>query len=189
MINILLIDNNDSFTYNLVQLIEQCGANVVVMNESNYNQSIINESSAIVLSPGPGLPNDFSMMMEVIDKYHNSKPILGVCLGHQALAVYFGAKLSQVNKVRHGIKSYLKDTEGMLYNGLVNPIAVGRYHSWTLHEPLPANLRITSRSENDNLVMSYQHTNFNINGIQYHPESVITEKGVEIMKNWTLDIL
>lgn len=188
MTKILLIDNNDSFTYNLVQLVEQCGAVVTVMNESNYNKIFLQESSAIILSPGPGLPEDFPLMMDVIDKFHDTKPILGVCLGHQALATYFGGELFRVSKVRHGIKSCLINTEGDLYHNLVNSIEVGRYHSWAVKDNLPIKLNVTSRSDIDNIIMSFCHRDFDINGIQYHPESIITKKGAAIMKNWLCTI-
>lgn len=181
MTKIALLDNNDSFTYNLVQLLEQCGADVFVTND---NISILESADAILLSPGPGLPSDYPIMTQVINEYHSKKSILGVCLGHQALASYFGCDLYRIASVKHGIKSQLSNTFGEIYKGISESIFVGRYHSWAVKFNENTELIPTSFSKDDNVIMSFSHKNRNIYGIQYHPESIITSHGKQIIQNW-----
>ena len=182
MKNIILIDNNDSFTFNLVQTFENCGVDVSVIPESDVFDYDINSFSAIVLSPGPGLPSDFYNMQRVISEYHNIKPFLGVCLGHQALSEYFGSKLFRLPLIRHGIRSDLQILNTHLYAGLTEPVSVGRYHSWAIETPAEC-LEITSITE-DGIIMSFKHKQLPISGIQYHPESIITTQGTKIIENW-----
>ncbi|MDT3739283.1 MAG: aminodeoxychorismate/anthranilate synthase component II [Candidatus Kapabacteria bacterium] len=180
---ILVLDNNDSFTYNLVQMFVNCGSMVSVHSSDTIEPEIAGHFDGIVLSPGPGLPSDFPLMNTVIESYHQTKPILGVCLGHQALAEFFGGELYRLNKVRHGIKSEIIISDDIIYKGLNKPVFVGRYHSWAVKVPLPECLSVTSVST-DGVLMSFRHNHYNIRGIQYHPESIISDKGIVIIKNW-----
>lgn len=180
---ILILDNNDSFTYNLVQMFGNCGSIVSVHASDTIEPEIVGHYDGIVLSPGPGLPSDFPQMNTVIDLFHKTKPMLGVCLGHQALAEYFDAELYRLNEVRHGIKSEIVFSDDIIYKGLNESVFVGRYHSWAVKEPLPECLVSTSVTA-DGVLMSFRHNHYNIRGIQYHPESIISDKGAVIIKNW-----
>ncbi len=177
-----LIDNTDSFTYNLVQMFEEAGAEIVIVKKSEQI-NLTDTADGIVLSPGPGLPSDFPVMMEVIARHCLNKNILGVCLGHQALSEYFGAELYRMPFVRHGIRTKIIHNGNYIYKNIQDDIYVGRYHSWAVSEPLPDCLEVSSRTE-DGVVMSFSHKEYNITGIQYHPESIITSKGAEILNNW-----
>ena len=160
-----------------------CGSIVSVHASDTIKLEIAERFDGIVLSPGPGLPSDFPQMKAVIESYHKTKPMLGVCLGHQALAEFFGAELYRLSEVRHGIKSEIVISDDIIYKGLNKPVFVGRYHSWAVKEPLPECLSVTSVST-DGVLMSFRHNHYNIRGIQYHPESIISDKGAVIIKNW-----
>lgn len=183
----LVIDNYDSFVYNLVQILrESTSVKFDVVRNDEIPFGKLPNYDKLLLSPGPGIPKEAGRLMELIDRCYNSHSILGVCLGHQALGEYFGAKLIQVPHPWHGHKSEIniKDKEDELYKGLPTTIAVGRYHSWLLsNDKFPQCLRITSTDENGN-IMSFSHKTLPIYGVQYHPESIITEYGREIIKNW-----
>lgn len=182
MLKILLIDNNDSFTFNLVQRLEKCDVKVFVVPENEALNEDIASFNAIVFSPGPGLPYDFPNMMKIIEFYYKKLPMLGVCLGHQAIAEFFGAELYQLSIIKHGIKSSLNIKSTHLYSNIEKPIYVGRYHSWAVRK-LPDLIIETATSEDD-VIMSYKHRDYNISGIQYHPESIITTDGQKILQNW-----
>ena len=183
---IAVIDNYDSFTYNLVHYLEKQDAMVTVFRNNELDVEELEDFDKILLSPGPGLPSEAGSLLEIIESYHKIKPILGICLGHQAIAEYFGAKLENQKSVTHGqsdeITIIVKDE--ILYKNLSNQITVGRYHSWVVsHENFPEILEITSINK-DNQIMSLRHKNHDVKGVQFHPESILTTQGEAIIKNW-----
>jgi anthranilate synthase component 2 len=183
---ILVFDNYDSFTYNLVHLIEKIThTKVDVFRNDEISLDKIKAYDKIILSPGPGVPKDAGLLIPLIKEYAASKPILGVCLGHQAIAEAFGGKLINLSKVYHGIATNVHVTKRTaLFNGLNDDIKVGRYHSWIVaNEDLPAELEVTARDEND-YIMAMQHKSFDVTGVQFHPESVLTPDGETIVRNW-----
>ena len=183
---VLLIDNYDSFTFIIHHYLMMSGSTevVVIKNDENYHQ-LADESDAIVLSPGPGLPHESGLLMDVITTYHQTKPILGICLGHQALAQYFGAQLMQLEHVCHGVQEEIQvDENDVLYRGLPAKISVARYHSWMVDQDrIPDSLQITSK-DSQGRIMSLRHSQLPIFGVQYHPESIMTPEGLQIIKNW-----
>jgi len=185
MIKIIIIDNYDSFTYNLSHLLKELGADVTVVRNDRFRIEDLELFDKIVLSPGPGIPSEAGLMPAVIKAYSGRKPILGICLGHQAIGEAFGAKLLNIGNVVHGVATPAHLTaQDYLFEGLDNDLEVGRYHSWVVSDDdLPACLEVTSRSD-DGYIMSMKHREYDIRGIQYHPESVLTPDGKEIIKNW-----
>lgn len=184
--NILLLDNYDSFTYNLAQIIEQthdCTLNIIKNDKIKLHE--IEQFDKIVLSPGPGLPKDAGIMPELIQHFHHKKPILGVCLGHQAISEAFGAKLFNLGKVFHGVNTdteIISNTE--IFKQIHSPFKAGRYHSWAVsRENFPKKLQITSLSK-DGVIMSLQHTDYPIYGVQFHPESILTPMGKKMIENF-----
>jgi len=186
-LSILVIDNNDSFTYNLVQLIEECGfIDFRVIKNTGLDMDAVASFSKILISPGPGMPDETPNISEVINKYHKTKSILGVCLGHQAIAEYFGAEIINVPLPFHGIKSkvFIKDKDNHLFSGLHESFDAGRYHSWVVSEKnFPECLKITAVSD-DGLIMAVSHKIYDVHGIQFHPESIMTPDGLQIIRNW-----
>lgn len=182
---VLIIDNYDSFTYNLVHYVEEItGLAPVVMQNDEVDFEAAEKFTHIILSPGPGLPAESGQLMEVINRFHATKKILGVCLGHQALGEYFGGKLENMPEVKHGVAEKIITRHTCLYKGLPRVFLAGRYHSWVVSKNgFPACMEVTSEDENG-YIMSMQHTTLPVTGIQYHPESVLTEYGKEILKNW-----
>jgi anthranilate synthase component 2 len=185
---VLVINNYDSFTYNLVQLLEQtalCEYQVIKNDKIIIDQ--VKEFDKILLSPGPGLPADAGRMKEVIRFFSASKSILGICLGHQAIAEIFGGKLENLAKPLHGIKEEITiDSSDYLFEGIPQKIYCGLYHSWVTEEKtLPSYLKIIARNK-EGLIMGISHTEYDVKGLQFHPESVMTENGTAIMKNWLL---
>lgn len=182
---VLLIDNYDSFTYNLVHLLEELNCEVVVKFNDEIKLEEVNEFEKILLSPGPGLPKDAGLMNEIILKYASTKSILGICLGMQAIGEVLGGNLRNLNQVYHGISTEIKLTVGdeYLYNGMSAQIKVGRYHSWIVDSPLPESLEITSLDSFGN-IMSLRHKKFDVRGVQFHPESYMTPTGSELISNW-----
>lgn len=186
MKRILLVDNYDSFTFNLLHSLEKNeGVNVEVIRNNCLYDIAIENYTGIVLSPGPGLPNEAGDLLPFIEKSYKIKPILGICLGHQAIAQFFGAALKNLPQVLHGVQLSTELLElGTLFTSLSSPIATGHYHSWVIDQAtLPACLTITARNP-DGGVMAIRHTDYNIQGIQFHPESVLTPFGDVIIKNW-----
>lgn len=183
--NIVLIDNNDSFTYNLVDLFRRVKTNYKVVPSQELSISELDGYSHIVISPGPMLPKDFPILKDVISySLHHNKPLLGVCLGFQAIGVYFGGTLSRLEKVTHGQKHDIQITEeSKLYTGLPSEIEVGLYHSWCLQNIEQAPLKITARNASDT-IMSIEHENAPIYGIQYHLESFLCRTGQTILHNF-----
>lgn len=183
---IVLIDNYDSFTYNLVHYLEAVHCNVTVYRNDEFQLEELEPFDKILLSPGPGIPSEAGLLLDVIRTYAGKKSILGICLGHQAIGEVFGGNLINLDTVHHGIASTitLLDESEPLFKGLKNKIDVGRYHSWVLSPTnFPEQLSITSTDENGQ-VMSIRHTKFDICGVQFHPESILTPDGKTMLKNW-----
>ena len=187
MKRIALIDNYDSFTYNLSHLLKELGAEVDVYRNDCFSLSQLAGYDKLLLSPGPGIPSEAGLLLDVIRTYKGRLPILGVCLGHQAIGEVFGAKLENLSEVFHGVATPCNVTasDEYLYRGLPTRIDIGRYHSWVVsREAFPDEvLEITSLSD-EGQIMSLRHRTYDIRGIQYHPESVLTPEGRTIMKNW-----
>jgi anthranilate synthase component 2 len=182
-----LIDNYDSFTYNLVHYLESMlEENVDVIPNDDQRLDDLSMYDAMVLSPGPGLPEASGRLMDVIKRYAATQKILGVCLGHQALALHFGAKLENLDQVKHGESTpiHLLEENDQLYQGIKFPMQVGRYHSWVVSKHgLPDCLSVTTVDDFGN-IMSFRHKSLNIQAVQYHPESILTPNGKEILRNW-----
>jgi anthranilate synthase component 2 len=183
---IVLIDNYDSFTFNLVHYLEATGCEVTVYRNDEFTIEELLPFDKIVLSPGSGIPEDAGLLKEVIKAYAGKKSILGICLGHQAIGEVFGGNLINLEKVHHGISSKitLLNQSEVVFKDLGSEIEVGRYHSWAIN-PLnfPEELLITSSDENGQ-IMSIRHHYFDICGLQFHPESILTPDGKKIIKNW-----
>jgi anthranilate synthase component II len=183
---LLVFDNYDSFTYNLVHLVEKIlHQKVEVHRNDQLPLEKVKEYDKIILSPGPGIPSEAGLLLPLIKEYAASKSILGVCLGHQAIGEAFGGKLVNLSTVYHGVATPVKIQNGSeLFEGLPNEINVGRYHSWIVDEDgFPADLEITAR-DNNGYIMALQHKNYDIQGVQFHPESVLTPEGETILRNW-----
>ncbi len=182
---IVIIDNYDSFTYNLSHLVKALGAEVTVYRNDQFKLSELQQFDKIILSPGPGIPKEAGLLMDVIAEYKGKKPILGVCLGHQAIGESFGGTLTNLSDVFHGVQTDIDITvDDYVFAGLSKRIPVGRYHSWVVDaKGFPADLEITAVSE-EGQVMALRHKTFDIRGIQFHPESVLTPDGKQMIKNW-----
>lgn len=182
---IVIIDNYDSFTYNLSHLVKELGADVTVFRNDKFLLNEIEQYDKIILSPGPGIPSEAGLLLDVIRTYRGRKPMLGVCLGHQAIGEVFGARLTNFSTVYHGVA-----TEGTQYGndpifrGMPKRIIMGRYHSWVVDSTsLPECLEVTAMSD-DGYIMALRHRHYDIHGIQFHPESVLTTEGRQIVRNW-----
>lgn len=182
---ILVLDNYDSFTYNLVHYLEAVNdTEVSVFRNDKIAIAEIETYDKIVLSPGPGLPKDAGIMPELIKVYAGKKPMLGVCLGHQAIAEAFGGSIYNLENVYHGISTQNIITKNhYMFEGLPTSFKVGRYHSWNVNNPLPESL-IPISTDEEGLIMAMHHKTYDITGVQFHPESVLTEYGKEMIKNW-----
>lgn len=183
---ILVFDNYDSFTYNLVQYLEKTGnAGVDVFRNDKISLEAINAYDKILLSPGPGLPSEAGILLEVIKRYAPAKSILGVCLGQQAIGEVFGGKLVNLESVYHGVATEMEVVkEDILFKGLPKKFKAGRYHSWVVDEKkFPNDLEITCVDERG-YVMGLRHKKYDVRGVQFHPESILTEHGLEIIRNW-----
>ena len=181
----VIIDNYDSFTYNLSHLVKELGADVTVLRNDRFALGELERFDKIILSPGPGIPSEAGLLPDVIRTYAGRKPMLGVCLGHQAIGEVFGAKLENLSDVFHGVA-----TEGTqfatdyIFDGLSRRITMGRYHSWVVSKDnLPACLEVTAESD-EGQIMALRHRIHDIHGIQFHPESVLTPDGRTIVGNW-----
>jgi anthranilate synthase component 2 len=184
--NVLIYDNYDSFTYNLVHMVEHIlHKRVDVFRNDKLPMEEVKKYDKIILSPGPGIPSEAGQLLELLEHYRSSKSILGVCLGHQAIGESFGATLTNLDKVYHGIATPIDvlKRDGV-FAGLPERIDVGRYHSWVVNqEGLPADLEVTARDENG-WVMAMRHKSYDVTGVQFHPESVLTPDGETMMRNW-----
>ncbi len=184
---LLVLDNYDSFTYNLVHLIKECGVSEVEIHRNDkIALSEIDQYQKIVLSPGPGIPSEAGILIELIKRYAQKKSILGVCLGHQAITEAFGGKLRKAPSIIHGKASQItiEDRDELLFKGINSPFLVGRYHSWIAeNESFPDSLVVTAKDGEGN-IMALRHKSLDVRGVQFHPESVLTEHGKQIMLNW-----
>ncbi len=182
---IVIIDNYDSFTYNLSHLVKELGAEVTVLRNDQFNLDEIKEFSKIILSPGPGIPSEAGLLLDVIREYAGKKPILGVCLGHQAIGEAFGGKLENLSDVFHGVATPCHIiADDAIFSGIDRDITVGRYHSWVVSkEAFPDCLEVTAVSD-EGQIMALKHKTLNIRGIQFHPESVLTPDGRKMIQNW-----
>lgn len=181
----VIIDNYDSFTYNLSHLIKELGAEVTVLRNDKFQLEDLEAFDKIVLSPGPGIPSEAGLLLDVIRTYAGKKPMLGVCLGHQAIGEVFGGTLTNLSDVFHGVA-----TEGTnlqkdyIFDGIPERFTMGRYHSWVVsNENFPSSLEVTAVSD-EGQVMALRHRQYDIHGIQFHPESVLTPEGRTIIDNW-----
>ena len=184
MKKIFVIDNYDSFTYNLVHYFHELNCKTIVKRNDEFNINEVKNYNNIVLSPGPGIPDEAGLLKSTIKKYKSTHKILGVCLGHQAIGEVFGASLVNLDKVHHGVETPIKVLKkDVLFKELPNNFIVGRYHSWIIQKSVPDCLEVTS-VDNDNQIMSIRHKNYNIKGVQFHPESILTPFGKQILSNW-----
>ncbi len=185
MKNIVIIDNYDSFTYNLSHLTKELGAKVTVYRNDKFQLPDLEAFDKIILSPGPGIPSEAGLLLDTIRCHAGKKPILGVCLGHQAIGEAFGGTLTNLSEVFHGVATPMHIVANdYIYSSLPDTIEVGRYHSWVVNRNgLPECLEITGVSD-EGYIMSLRHKEFDIRGIQYHPESILTKDGRVILKNW-----
>ena len=183
--NIVIIDNYDSFTYNLSHLLKELGATVSVVRNDQFQLEQLEQYDKIILSPGPGVPSEAGLLLAVIRHYAGRKPILGVCLGHQAIGEVFGGKLANLSEVYHGIATPCSIVaDDPIFRELPRRIEVGRYHSWVVdRENFPDCLEITAESD-DGQIMALRHRQYDIRGIQFHPESVLTPDGHAMLANW-----
>jgi anthranilate synthase component 2 len=183
---IAVIDNYDSFTYNLVHYLEDLNGQVTVFRNDELELEELESFDKILLSPGPGIPDEAGLLKLIIAKYAATKSILGVCLGQQAIGEVFGGSLTNLEKVYHGVATKVNQTvtDESLFNDLPNEFEVGRYHSWVVNaNDFPETLEVTSTDENGQ-IMSLRHKTFDVKGVQFHPESVLTPHGKTILKNW-----
>ena len=181
---ILMIDNYDSFTYNLVHYLEDLDCDVTVKRNDQLTLEEVEPFDEIVLSPGPGIPDEAGLLKSIIETYASSKRIFGVCLGQQAIGEVFGGSLINLEKVYHGISTTIEVTkEDIIYKDMPKELEVGRYHSWVVHPDLPEELEATSVDQNGQ-VMSLRHKTYDVTAVQFHPESVLTPHGKQMLKNW-----
>jgi anthranilate synthase component 2 len=187
MMKILVIDNYDSFTYNLVQYIERMeGTEVTVVRNDKIDIEEIKEYDKILISPGPGIPDEAGISKDLIKRYGSEKSILGVCLGHQSIAEVYGGTIRNLDTVYHGVSSEMTkiDTDEYLFKGVPDVFEAGRYHSWIVEEDtLPDCLEVTVRNSGGD-IMALKHKDYDVRGVQFHPESVLTEYGGMMIKNW-----
>lgn len=183
--NIVIIDNYDSFTYNLSHQLKALGAQVDVVRNDAFQMSRLEPYDKIVLSPGPGIPEEAGLLNDVIRRYAGRKPILGVCLGHQAIAEVFGGRLENLRTVYHGVQTPTHIiNHDYLFEHLPETFEAGRYHSWVVsRSSLPDSLEVTAISD-DGHIMALRHRTYDVRGIQFHPESILTPEGARILQNW-----
>jgi anthranilate synthase component 2 len=185
MKKILVIDNYDSFTYNLVHYLEDLDCEVTVYRNDEFEMEEIARFDKILLSPGPGIPDEAGLLKQVIQQYGPTKSIFGVCLGQHAIGEVYGGTLSNLDKVYHGVATNVTKAvnDELLFEGLDNEFEVGRYHSWVVNTNLPDCLEATSFDTNGQ-VMSLRHKTYDVRGVQFHPESVLTPNGKKMLENW-----
>lgn len=184
---VLLINNHDSFVYNLAQQVEETGlCHLDVISYDDVDEGIIDEYDKFIISPGPGIPSDFPKLQEYILKFYNTKDILGVCLGFEAIALAFGGDIFSSGKVFHGYSKRTKKTVHVdyIFDGIPDEFDAGCYHSWIINEnTFPKELKITAKAE-DGIIMALSHKEYNVVGFQYHPESIMTKYGKQMLFNW-----
>jgi len=183
-IKVLIVDNYDSFTYNLAHYFEELGADITVVYNDQIELCSLSQYDKIVLSPGPGLPIESNQLMDVIKAAYKQTPILGICLGHQAIAEFFGGTLKNLENVQHGVSSKIEIVQNdAIFKDTPLTFQVGRYHSWAVTSPLPKTLNLLAVSS-DNCIMAFKHESLNLYGIQFHPESILSNFGKTIIRNW-----
>ncbi|HWV74428.1 MAG TPA: aminodeoxychorismate/anthranilate synthase component II [Pseudosphingobacterium sp.] len=183
---ILVVDNYDSFTFNLVHLLQECGMDCTVLRNDKFLLEDVAAYDKILLSPGPGIPEEAGLLLDVIRTYGNSKSILGICLGQQAIAEVYGGKLFNLKKPVHGTATPLKivTKDEPLFKGLPERFMIGRYHSWAVDRlDFPETLEITA-VDDDGVIMALSHKEYDVKGLQFHPESVLSEHGKKLIENW-----
>ena len=183
---ILIIDNYDSFTYNLFHYVEEFVSRPVVVRSDSFKLDFVEKFDGIILSPGPGLPSAAGLMPQVIKKYYKTKRILGICLGHQAIVEAFGGKLKNLGNVLHGVavETYLKTDSSYIFKGLPETLKTGRYHSFVADkQALPAELEVIAEDVYGE-IQGVKHRDYDISGLQFHPESVLTDFGKTMIENW-----
>ncbi|MDR1356687.1 MAG: aminodeoxychorismate/anthranilate synthase component II [Tannerellaceae bacterium] len=182
----LLFDNYDSFTYNLLHILREAGEDTEVFRNDRIGIDDVERFDRILLSPGPGIPEESGILLPLIRRYAPTKRILGVCLGEQAIGEAFGAKLINLDKVHHGVCSDIRVTgRDPLFDGLAPGFRAGRYHSWVVsREGFPDCLEVTAEDRADGSVMALRHRSYNVRGVQFHPESILTPRGKDIIINW-----
>ena len=183
---ILIIDNYDSFTLNLAEYFHRLGKETrVLRNDLPIEKYFEKTYEGVVLSPGPQLPKDANLLLTLIDKFEKTHPILGICLGHQALNEYYGGSLKKLPSPKHGKLSTITHTNTSVFNTLPSPTSVVRYHSWEINSIAP-NLEVLATSEEDSSIMAFRYLDKPVIGIQFHPESILTHFGMDILKNWLI---
>ncbi|MDE6371569.1 MAG: aminodeoxychorismate/anthranilate synthase component II [Duncaniella sp.] len=183
---LLILDNYDSFTYNIVHAVRSLGIEPDVYRNDRISLEDVDLYDKIIISPGPGIPSEAGILPELLKRYSAVKPILGICLGHQAIGECFGASLRNLSEVYHGIQSHITVTQPnhYIFDGLPDTIPVGRYHSWVVDKiGLPDCLEITAVSP-DGEIMAMRHRDLDVHGVQFHPESILTPQGLKIIENW-----
>jgi len=185
---IAVIDNFDSFVYNIVRYLKECSKNEIIVQRNNQiDYVILDTCDAILLSPGPGIPSEAGELLSIIKKYSGNKKMLGICLGHQAIAEVFGGRLELCALPVHGKSSLVQQVrEDSLFKGISKEFQVGRYHSWKISEELPKELNVTVLSDT-NEIMAIRHISHDTRGVQFHPESILTPEGRKIINNWILE--
>lgn len=183
--SVFLLDNYDSFTYNIVDALRQLGIEPTVVRNDRVDLDAVGAYDKIIISPGPGIPEEAGQLMALLNRYAGHKPLLGVCLGHQAIAEHFGAKLINLPQVYHGLKMPATvTTPDYLFDGMPETFDVGRYHSWAIDPAtVPDCLEVTAVDDNG-VIMALRHRTLDVRGVQFHPESVMTDLGLQIFKNW-----
>lgn len=182
---LLIFDNYDSFTYNIAHAVRELGVNPDVIRNDKITLDEIEKYDKIIISPGPGIPSEAGILPQMLEKFATQKPILGVCLGHQAIGERFGAKLRNLDTVYHGVQTnaYLT-ADDYIFAGIPSEFEVGRYHSWVVDkENLPVDLQVTALSP-DGEIMALRHREYDVRGVQFHPESILTPYGITIIENW-----
>lgn len=182
---LLIFDNYDSFTYNLAHAVRQLGVEPDVRRNDRIDLDEIEGYDKIIISPGPGIPSEAGLLPQLLERYATEKPILGVCLGHQAIAERFGGRLRNLRDVYHGVQTPARVViDDYIFDGMPHEFKVGRYHSWVVDdEMLPHALQVTAVSP-DGEIMALRHRNYDVRGVQFHPESILTPEGIKIIENW-----
>ena len=182
-IKIVIIDNYDSFTFNLVHILEALDVTVTVIRNDQFQILDLEVYDKIMISPGPGIPSEAGLTKKVIQAYCKKKPILGICLGHQAIAECFGGELNNLSEVFHGVETAIFTQNDYLFKDCPKVLKVGRYHSWAVSKTLPKSLESIAEDKNK-INMALRHKNYDVRGLQFHPESILTPQGFQIIKNW-----
>ena len=184
---VLIVDNNDSFSYNLKHYVEQFSAEVKVIRGNKIDLNCIDEFDKIILSPGPGLSSEHPILLQTLDKVVGNKSILGICLGHQAIAEYFGATLANLEQVKHGVTSQLKQYKNCkVFRNLPECFEVAHYHSWVVEKESFPDCLVISSENKEGIITSFRHKIYDVTALQFHPESILTEHGLQMIKNWVL---